>query len=248
MQHQNPSTPHQNTAHGSGMSIHVSPVASPPALSLQNHRDHNISIQLNDRIDHHPQQNSTEIVNIVDVHDMIQPILQIQAQVCEPPNDLSQVKDTQMADVHDIPQPVLPQVFGSLGHQSQIDIANMLDIHDMIQPILPTQGFASLEDSSMVDIHDMLQPILPTQACEPFNGQSQTRTSNMARFDDIGQPMFPAENVTSSNMQLQNMFPSIPPVDRQASMIHDHQDMPMVTQRQDIFTHNSLYLQPVSAA
>lgn len=214
-----------------------------PALPLQNHLDHNNSIQLNDRINLHPEQTSSDIVNIVDIHDMIQPILQIQAHDCEPPCDPSQVNDTQMADVHDMPQTVLPQVFGSLGDQSQIDIANMLDIHDMIQPILPTQGFASLKNSSVVDIHDLLQPILPTQACKPFNEQSQT-----ARFHEVGQAMFPAENVTSSNTQLQNMFPSTPPVERQASMTDGHLDMPMVAQRQGIFSHNSLILQPVSAA
>lgn len=246
VQHQTPSTPHQYSEHSSEMPIQVSPIISSPSLPLQSHLDHIALNQLNGS-NRHLEQTSTDNVGMVDVHDMIQPILRVQPHVCEPPSDPSQGNVAEMVNVHEMPQHVLPQVFGSLGEQSRIDVANMLDVHDMIQPILPTQEFYPLEDSSTVDIHDMLQPILPMRDCEPFKEKSQKRTSNMVRFHELGQPIFPTETASLSDTQLPNMFQSSP-IERQVSIIQDPLNMPMATHSQDITTHNNLFLQPVSAA
>ncbi|KAL4811671.1 hypothetical protein BDW67DRAFT_13048 [Aspergillus spinulosporus] len=194
----------------------------------------------------HNEQTSVNIVNVLNIDDMIQPILPTHGftppidQVQENPRNMvvddmlqpilfvqdcgftyqqtSSSTNINMVNVHDMNQPVLPvQQFASVDNQIQDNLGNMV-VDDMLQPILSVQdcGFTYSQTSTNVDmgnannmvspaegftltndqiqenmvVDDMLQPILPARACEPPESRPQTTMANIDGIRDICQSTF----------------------------------------------------------
>ncbi|KAI2707450.1 hypothetical protein CBS147333_9342 [Penicillium roqueforti] len=218
------------------------------------------------------EQTSAGMINMVDVQDMMQPILPIPAQVCrlpsngDPPQsgvasvinvpemaqavslqgEQQQMQTTGMVNIYDMVQPIMPQTYTSLGEQQQMQTTGMVNVYDMIQQILPAQNLESFENTNIVNIYDMLQQIPPAQASASAEEQCRSET-NMARFHDICQPISTAGFVHPSNTQLHYPFQSTPAVERQNPIIHGPLATQLETHNHNMATPHSPIILPVSA-
>jgi hypothetical protein len=149
------------------------------------------------------EQTSAGMINMVDVQDMMQPILPIPAQVCRLPSN-GDPPQAGVAPVINVPE--MAQAVSSQGEQQQMQTTGMVNIYDMVQPILP-QAYTSLgeqqqmQTTGMVNIYDMVQPILP-QTYTSLGEQQQMQTTGMVNVYDMVQPILP-QTYTSLGEQQQ---------------------------------------------
>ena len=145
--------------------LHESPPTSliRPQEQFSGHPYDNATNQLAHSFEPSQGQPTAHIGNMVNVHDMIQPL----------------------SSTHSM-MPM--QTFESSGGQPTASGGNMLDVHDMIQPLssthpmMPMQAFESsggqptASGGNMLDVHDMIQPLsstmTSTQALEPPDGHT----------------------------------------------------------------------------
>lgn len=147
------------TTQDSAVAIHVSPTVASRLQQSPTHSNDDVTNQLTDGIVSH------NVRNMVDMHDMLQPILPVRDNVEQPHGDT-----TNMVDVHDMIQPILPaHAFSLFDGQSNEDIGDM------------------------VNVHDMLQPILPVLNCESFDEQSQSNMMETAELSNMAPSIAPAQ-------------------------------------------------------
>ncbi|KAJ5288447.1 hypothetical protein PENANT_c097G09887 [Penicillium antarcticum] len=172
------------------------------------------------------EQTSAGMINMVDVQDMMQPILPIPAQVCRLPSN-GDPPQAGVAPVINVPE--MAQAVSSQGEQQQMQTTGMVNIYDMVQPILP-QICTSLgeqqqmQTTGMVNVYDMVQPILP-QTYISLGEQQQMQTTGMVNAYDMIQQILPAQNLESFEntniVNIYDMLQQIPPA--QASALAEEQ-------------------------
>lgn len=189
------SDPHspRYTTQDSAVPIHVSPTVA--SVRLRQSPSHSYNDVPN------PPTNGTvthNVRNMVDVHDMLQPILPVRDNIEHPQTDT-----TNLVDIHDMIQPIPPaQAFSSFDGLSNGDIGDMVNVHDMLQPILPVPACESFDGQSqsnmvgMAELHNMAPSIPPTQALRQMDRPVPT-------MDDR---MFVPRMTESQNMRTQNTF------------------------------------------
>lgn len=113
------------TTQDSAVAIHVSPTVASRLRQSPNHSNDDVTNQLTDGIIPH------NVRNMIDIHDMLQPILPVRDNVEQPHGNTAN-----MVDVHDMIQSILPaHAFSLFDGQSNEDIGDMVNVHDMLQPI-----------------------------------------------------------------------------------------------------------------
>lgn len=127
-------------------------------------------------------QASIQMAN-TDIHDMIQPILPLQAFT----SSNAQSQHNVLTELNHMSQPEQPaQGYDPIYGQASIEMANT-DVHDMIQPILLPQVFISSNtqlprrnDLEMNKLHHMFPSTLRVQASDPVESQTPTRSRFIA--------------------------------------------------------------------
>lgn len=253
-----------STAHGSAMAIQGSPeIASAERQESSSHSHDNLRNQQPfDRFDLHNGQTSVNIVNMVNVDDMIQPIL---PTLDFTPFDEQIQENTGNMVVDDMLQPILSVQDCGLANQQTLNNVNTGNVGSMFQPVLSTQGFTPLNEQmeenpeSMV-VDDVLQPILPTHVCVPPERQSQTDMANMVDIRDTSRPTLsqtfslPNPGIQAMETAELHMFQSTTPVqaagpvEEQTPTIHGAL-CPRTAESQNTHDQNFFYSrQPVPAA
>lgn len=196
--------------------------------------------QLLDGFDPHNEQTSINIANMINVHDMIQPIAPAQGLASFNEQTSGNMENT--VNVHDMLQPITPmQNCASINGQASVN-TNMVNVHETIHPILQAQAFATFNKQNrgnmgnMVNVHDMLQPILPMQNCASIHGQA-TMNSSVVNVHDMIQPILPAQVCERMDAQPQTDIANIvgsrdinqPRIPTQASTLPDSRSNAMGT-------------------
>jgi hypothetical protein len=131
----------------------------------------------------HNGQTSSSLRNILNVHDMLQPILSLQNYGLgheQPPINM-----VNTVNVHDMIQPILPaHVFASFDEQTCGDMPDL---------------------TNLINVHDMLQPILPAQICDLLEVEPQTSVANTVDVHNIGQQILPARDFTTPGGQTRSL-------------------------------------------
>ena len=158
----------------------------------------------------HNGSSSSDMRDILNVHDTLQPILSMQG--CGSIHGQAPIDTSNMVNARDILQPILPAYnFPSFDGQTH---GEMVNVYDTLQPVLPMQGCSSIngqvpiDTANMVNVHDMVLPIPPAQAMTSLNGHSQGNAVEMAELHDMFQPIPPvqAARPVASKLPIQDRY------------------------------------------